>query len=72
MTTFAINTQYSTRSACDHDCIFTYTVTRRTEKSVWVKDSHGKEKRCKIYLFDNVESIFPEGHYSMAPIVRAA
>ena len=67
---FQVGKEYSTNSICDSNCWFTFEITKRTEKSVWIKD--GKEIiRRLIYIWDGVESIKPHGTYSMAPILRA-
>ena len=65
--TFAVGTTYATRSACDHNCIFSLSVVARTAKTVtW---SNGK--RCKIKAHDGVETCLPMGSYSMAPMFRS-
>jgi hypothetical protein len=61
----------SCRSACDHDCVWTGTILKRTAKTVTVKLEHEKERRCKIHVIRGQEFIFPFGNYSMAPIIRA-
>lgn len=71
---FEINKTYKTNSVCDSECIFKFKVLKRTEKSVWIidaKESNPITIRKKIDIFDNTESIFPLGKYSMAPILRA-
>ncbi len=67
---FEIGKTYQTRSACDHDCIFSIEVTARTEKTVTVK-IHNRVKRCKITLRDGVETCAALGTYSMSPTFRA-
>lgn len=69
---FEVGKTYYTRSACNHDCIFSIKVLKRTAKTVVVlKD--GKEKRCKIGLSYNgkEETITPWGVYSMCPVIGA-
>ena len=64
---------YYTRSICNHDCIFSVKVIKRTAKTVVVlKD--GEEKRCKIGLSWNgkEETITPWGVYSMCPVIGAS
>lgn len=61
---------YWTRSLCDYDCIFTATIVRRTEKSVWIKAGPGLQRKS-IYICDGVEHIYPLGRYSMAPTIGA-
>jgi len=71
MKTFKTNTEISGRSICDHNCIFTAKVIKRTEKTVTII-TQGQESRCKIHIDKSGEEfIFPFGRYSMAPIMRA-
>ena len=70
---FEVGKTYYTRSVCNHDCIFSVKVLKRTAKTVVVlKD--GKEKRCKIGLSWNgkEETITPWGVYSMCPVIGAS
>ena len=74
MKTFEIGKTYTMRSACDHECVWIYTVTARTAQTITITD--GKEsKRCRISKqtsqFRNAEAIRPLGEYSMAPILSA-
>lgn len=61
---------YQARSACDHDCVFTFEVTARSKSFVTLKSSFGVRRR-KITVRDGVEQCDPLGQYSMAPIIRA-
>ena len=70
MKTFKIGTTYSTRSICNHDCIFSFKILRRTAKSVWV-NVDGKTVRRAIEVWDNKETFYPFGKYSMAAIISA-
>lgn len=75
MTKFEVGKTYETRSACNSDCIWSYTVTARTEKTVTISD--GKEvKKCRINAklseYRGAETIMPEGNYSMCPVLDAA
>lgn len=76
MKRFEVGKEYATRSICDHECIFAYTVIGRTEKTVKIRDSFGTVKTCRINEAlserNNAESIYPEGKYSMAPIIFAS
>ena len=67
---FEAGRTYSTRSICDHECIFSFKVTRRTAKSIWT-DVHGEQVRRSISVWNNAEQFFPFGHYSMAAIISA-
>ena len=74
MTQFENGKTYSMRSACDHECIWTYTVTARTASTITLDDG-SKEIKCRIIKalseMDNRECVRPLGNYSMAPILRA-
>jgi len=76
MIKFEAGTTYKCRSVCDHNCIWTYQVNRRTAKSVWLKElinanQHIESKRFLIKEYDGAEYVKPLGSYSMAPILRA-
>lgn len=74
MKKFEIGKTYTMRSICNHDCVWSYTVTARTAQTITITD--GREvKRCRIskavtqYL--DAETVFPLGQYSMAPSLTA-
>lgn len=70
MKKFEIARTYTT---CDQDVVFSFTVTRRTEKSVWIKgESIKEETRRAIKIHDGEECIMPLGSYAMAPSLRAS
>ena len=61
---------YYCRSACNHDCIFTIKVVKRTAKTVtYIYD--GKQRRSNIKLDDNGNEYIRPDNYSMAPVFRA-
>lgn len=62
---------YPTRSACDHNAVFTYTVVARTARFVTVRDRDGHTKRVGVKRDATGEWALPEGAYSMAPVIRA-
>lgn len=70
-TKFEVGQTYSTRSACDHECVFSFTVVKRTAKFMTVTDKFGKQTRCGVMNFDGVERAFPMGRYSMAPQISS-
>lgn len=71
MNVFTIGQELSTRSICNHDCVFTGTILKRTAKFVTI-NVYNEEKRCKVHLDqDGNEYIYPHGQYSMAAIFRA-
>lgn len=74
MKIFEIGKTYTMRSPGNQDCAWTYTVTKRTPKTITITD--GKEiKTCRVNAQTsearNAESIYPLGHYSMCPILSA-
>lgn len=72
MTTKAFETgkTYSTRSICDHDCIFRFSVVRRTAKTITF-NYHGKEQTRGVRVVEGVEYCSPLGRYSMSPTIQA-
>lgn len=74
MKKFEVGKQYSMTSICNHECVWTYTVTARTEKTITLTD--GRETfKCrinqKISEYSNTETVYPLGRYSMAPSLKA-
>jgi hypothetical protein len=70
MTTFQTGRTYYTRSICDADCIFSFTILGRTAKSVTVQ-VHGKTVRRGLSVWNGIEQFKPFGNYSMAAIISA-
>lgn len=67
---FKVGQTYSTRSICDHDCIFSFTITKRTAKTVsFLKD--GREVRKGLGIYDGKEQFSPHGSYSMSAVISA-
>ena len=74
MKQFEVNKLYTMRSACNHDCTWSYIVTKRTTQTVTISD--GKTtKTCRINKqvsqYRGAETIYPLGQYSMAPSLTA-
>jgi hypothetical protein len=68
---FEIGKTYFTRSICDADCIFSFVIHARTEKSVTV-DVHGKRVRRGLRVDGaGVETFKPFGTYSMSATISA-
>lgn len=67
MAKFIIGRTYSTRSACDHNCIFSITIASRTAKMITTTTG----KRLKVKEWDGNEQVKPMGSYSMCPIIGA-
>ena len=74
MNKFEIGREYSCRSVCNHDCVWTYTVVARTAKTITVTDGEAVRKLRIIKdlsKYRGAESVYPEGKYSMCPILSA-
>ena len=70
MNKFEIGKEYFSRSICNHDCVFTIKITKRTAKTVSY-EYMGESRRSKIRVDDSGEYIQPD-RYSMAPVFRAS
>ena len=75
MIKFEVGKVYATRSVCDYDCIFKYTIIKRTKKTVTIKNICGEEHRRTIEIDTahgaECEAFYPEGKYSFAPRLLA-
>lgn len=67
---FETGKTYSTRSICNHDCIFSFTILRRTAKSIWTEVDE-KVVRRSIEIYNGTETFYPFGKYSMAAVIKA-
>jgi len=67
---FEVGKTYWTRSICDHECIFRFSILSRTAKQVTI-NVHGKTVRRGISEWNGVETFAPFGRYSMAAIISA-
>jgi len=71
-TYFHVGQTYQVRSLGDWDCIFSFQVTDRTNKTVWIKDdSDGKILMRRVSYRGDVEVLKPYGTYSLSPTLRA-
>lgn len=74
MKKFEIGQIYTTRSACDHDCIYTMRVISRTAKTIIAEHDICGEHTARLRVYDpfgeGVEYV-RVGRYSMAPTFRA-
>ena len=74
MKKFEVGKEYSVRSICDHECVWTYKIVKRTACTVTIDDGE-KVKTCrinkKISEYRGAEIIYPNGNYSMCPILSA-
>lgn len=72
MKKFEAGKEYTCRLIGDHNAIIKATVESRTAKSVIAKVDNDPPKRFMILLtMDGGEAIYPDGRYSMCPIIRA-
>jgi len=67
---FEVGKTYTTRSACDYNCIFEAKVIKKTAKTVTVETNEGV-KRCKVHEYRDEQFFYPFGQYSMAPVMKA-
>ena len=74
MKKFEIGQTYSMRSICNHEAVWTYTVTKRTAQTITITDGE-ETKTCRVSKaatkYRNAETIYPIGRYSMAPALSA-
>lgn len=69
MNAFEVGKKYFSTSACDHACVFTIEVIKRTAQTVTFRQN-GRERRAKIRTDHNGEYIIPD-RYAMSPVFRA-
>lgn len=62
---------YYGRSICDSTCIYTMLVISRTRCTIRVQMQDGKVKTLRPRVYRGVESVQPNGNYSMALIITA-
>ena len=70
---FKTGQTYSTRSICDHSCIFSITVLNRTAKTIKIIDPHDSIsiKTLRISTYEGNEQVKPFGTYSMCAVIGA-
>lgn len=75
MKKFEVGKIYSCRSIGDHNCIWRYKVLKRTAKTIVIQEDDEEPKVCRIkertYCGQIEEFVYPEGRYSMCPILSA-
>lgn len=70
MKQFVVGKTYATRSICDYDTWFSFTILARTAKQVTIK-VNGNVVRRGLSVYDNCEQFKPFGSYSMCAIIGA-
>lgn len=70
--TFEAQTVVTARSACDHETVWTFTITRRTARFLTLRrHDDGTTVRVGIKTdADGNEHALPLGTFSMAPVIR--
>jgi hypothetical protein len=68
---FEVGRTYATRSACNWDCVFEFTVISRTAKQVTFSGTNGETNRRGVYVQDGREFCKPHGTHSMCPVLDA-
>lgn len=71
MKTFIVGNTYTTRSICDIDCIFSITVAKRTASTIVTTEGKMLRINKKLSEYNNAETVYPMGQYSMAPKIKA-
>jgi len=70
---FETGKTYTCRSVCDADCVWTFTVERRTAKTVHFRNHEtGNVHTCRPATVGGEEVAKPLGNYSMCPVLRAS
>lgn len=67
---FTVGQTYTTRSACDYDCIFSITIAARTAKTITTTEGRKYRISKDLTEYYGAESV-KEGAWSFAPIFRA-
>jgi hypothetical protein len=73
---FKVGQTYRCFSPCDHNCTWDYTVAARTAKTIVLLTAEhpGRRResfRCKIKVWEGVETVNPQGRHSFAPVLTA-
>jgi hypothetical protein len=71
MRQFEVGTTYETRSFCDWDCVFRFEIVARSKKTITIKRRDGSLVNRRVIQRDEAEMCFPDGRYSMAPVINA-
>lgn len=69
---FEVGKSYSMRSACNHDCVWTYKVIKRTRCTITIVRQN-TQLTCRVKPSEllGAEYCSPLGTYSMSPILSA-
>lgn len=68
---FEVGKTYKTSSLCDSECIYSFTILKRTAKRMTFTN-HGETVTRGVWVGeDGVERCKPHGTYSMCAVIRA-
>ena len=70
-TKFETGKTYYCRSVCDHECVWQFTIASRTAKTIRTTDGKTLRINAQLTAYNQAETVFPKGQYSMAPILTA-
>ena len=70
-TAFEVGKTYACRSVCDYNCVWTFTIAKRTDKSITTTEGKTLRINAQLTAYNEAETVFPLGKYSMAPILTA-
>lgn len=70
---FQVGKTYETRSPADREVKYRVTVVSRTPSFVTISflASQAKDRRCKVYEHKGEEFCYPDGKYSLCPVLTA-
>lgn len=72
MKKFEVGEIYNCRCIGDHNIIWSYKVLRRTEKTITIQETYDeKPVTRKIMVRESGEFVYPDGKYSMCPVLSA-
>ena len=75
---FTVGDAFTCRSVCDHNCVWTFIVTKRTEKTITVCEVNEDGSlrgtgpgMFRVRVWHGVETVMPHGRFPMAPVLAA-
>jgi hypothetical protein len=72
MIQFQTGKTYYCRSICDYDCVFIFTVVKRTAKFVTLSSDQGTKRVGVSEGYEGGHEVaYPHGKYSMCAVLRA-
>lgn len=71
MKTFNKKGAYETTRTGDSKQVVKVNVTKRTKGTIWFIDEFDNTKRAKIHSHNGSEFFYPEGRFSLCPVIMA-